>query len=126
MGGSAEHAMASIVGELSRSASARRWGYLHLNEASLLDAIALAEERGAWAAVRRYLGCKEALHLDASAEPSLAAHMRELRARLAEAEAYEAVHGQGSLRKPDHPFNIRMDAMMRRLRESQRRVSSES
>ena len=34
-------------------------------------------------------------------------------ARLAEGEAYEAVHGQGSLRKPDHPLNIRMDAMMK-------------
>lgn len=126
MGDSAVHALASTDGGLSRSASARRWGHLHLNEASLLDAIALAEARGAWTAVRRYLGCKEAVHLDASAAPSLATHMRELRARLAEAEAYEAVHGQGSLRKPDHPFNIRMDAMMRRLRESQGRVSSES
>jgi hypothetical protein len=122
MGESAQTEVAPDGGELGRSPSAQRWRHLNLNEASLLDAIAFAEERGAWAAVRIYLGCKEAAQLDVSSEPSLAAHTRDLRVRLSEAEAHEAIHGEGSLRKPDHPFNRRMDAMMRRLRGSRERA----
>ncbi|WP_159992505.1 hypothetical protein [Roseomonas sp. 18066] len=73
--------------------------------------------------MRIYPDSKAAAALDTSADTSIAAHMRDLRARLAETEAHEAAQGLGSLRTPAHPFNKRMDEMMRRLEESWERAS---
>lgn len=107
-------AFGSADGERSSS----KWENLPSSQAAFLDAIALAEERGAWDAVRFFLGWKEAIRLDASGGEPAQTYLRAVRERLADAEMYEANHGRGSLLKLDHPFNQRLDRMMERMRES--------
>ena len=72
-----------------------------------MQALALAEERGAWTVVGRYLEGDLFKRLRAAADPATLAELAAAAERLTAARLYEAVHGQGSLLDMNHWFNIK-------------------
>lgn len=75
--------------------------YLYVN----LGSVTLAEERGCWYSVRRFLDGRIFANIERFADAEVREYLAGVRSRLAEAEAYEGVHGKGSLLKLDHPWN---------------------
>ncbi len=76
--------------------------------------------RGDVASVRRLLGDVGLRATVKSRLDDAEAFLASAGAWLAEAEAYEAAHGQGSRLVPDHPFNLEL-ARLRRFEQQQAR-----
>jgi hypothetical protein len=78
-----------------------------------LGALALAEERGDWAAIGAWVTTDLFARMERYADSQLRDQLSGIRQRLAVAQKYEAHHGIGSLLVLDHPFNIRMAQELR-------------
>lgn len=84
--------------------------------AAFVDALALFEEIGYWAKVEQMLLSPMGMAIRARASEFASARILDIENKLKEAQAYELVHGAGSLKKKDHPEAIKWEAEVAELK----------